>query len=183
MLYWQRAGQHASDRSANLEAISHFTTGIELLKTLPETPAHTQHALTLYIALGAALVDGQRTGSARGGARLHPGTRVVSAGGRDPRACPGPVWVCGGFMRYGSSCTRRESSGTRCCAWRNVPTTPRSRSSPTMPSGRRGSALVRCLPPASTWRKPSHATRQTSAVRWCSAWAKIRVLAAASMPR
>jgi predicted ATPase len=53
--YWQRAGQHASDRSAHVEAISHFTTGIELLKTLPETPAHTQHALTLYIALGAAL--------------------------------------------------------------------------------------------------------------------------------
>jgi class 3 adenylate cyclase/predicted ATPase len=53
--YWQRAGQHASDRSANLEAISHLTTGIELLKTLPETPAHTQQALTLYIALGTAL--------------------------------------------------------------------------------------------------------------------------------
>src|SRR4029434_8595833 len=53
--YWQRAGQQASERSANLEAISHFTTGIELLKTLPETPEHTQHALTLHIALGAAL--------------------------------------------------------------------------------------------------------------------------------
>jgi predicted ATPase len=53
--YWQRAGQHASDRSANLETISHVTTGIELLKTLPVTPEHTQQALTLYIALGAAL--------------------------------------------------------------------------------------------------------------------------------
>ena len=54
VVYWQRAGQQASDRSAHLEAISHFTTGIELLKTLPETPEHTQQALTLYIALGAA---------------------------------------------------------------------------------------------------------------------------------
>jgi predicted ATPase/class 3 adenylate cyclase len=53
--YWQRAGQQASDRSAHLEAISHLTTGIELLKTLPETPEHTQQALALYIALGAAL--------------------------------------------------------------------------------------------------------------------------------
>ena len=53
--YWQRAGQQASDRSAHLEAISHCTTGIELLKTLPETPAHTQQALTLHLALGAAL--------------------------------------------------------------------------------------------------------------------------------
>ena len=55
ILYWQQAGQRASDRSANLEAISHFTTGIALLQTLPETPAHTQHAVTLHIALGAAL--------------------------------------------------------------------------------------------------------------------------------
>src|SRR5215813_4086420 len=55
VVYWQRAGQQASERSAHLEAISHCTTGIELLKTLPETPERTQQALTLYIALGAAL--------------------------------------------------------------------------------------------------------------------------------
>ena len=54
--YWQRAGEQASDRSANLEAISHFTIGIELLKSLPETPEHTQQALALHIALGAALL-------------------------------------------------------------------------------------------------------------------------------
>jgi predicted ATPase/class 3 adenylate cyclase len=54
--YWQRAGEQASERSANLEAISHFTIGIELLKTLPETPEHTQQALALHIALGAALL-------------------------------------------------------------------------------------------------------------------------------
>jgi len=56
ILYWLRAGQQASDRSANVEAISHLTTGIELLKTLPETPEHTQQALTLHLALGAALL-------------------------------------------------------------------------------------------------------------------------------
>ena len=78
-------------RSANLEAISHLTTGIELLKTLPETPERIQQDLTLHIALGAALMN-TRASSARGGARLHPGTRVVSAGGRDATACPGPVW-------------------------------------------------------------------------------------------
>jgi predicted ATPase/class 3 adenylate cyclase len=53
--YWQRAGQQASDRSAHVEAISHFTTGIELFKSLPETPARTQHTLTLHIALGMAM--------------------------------------------------------------------------------------------------------------------------------
>ena len=54
--YWLRAGQQASDRSAYLEAISHVTTGLALLKTLPETPAHTQQAVTLHLALGAALL-------------------------------------------------------------------------------------------------------------------------------
>src|SRR5262249_48194275 len=53
--YWQRAGEHASDRSAPLEAISHCTTGIALLTTLPETPARTHQAAGLHLALGAAL--------------------------------------------------------------------------------------------------------------------------------
>jgi predicted ATPase/class 3 adenylate cyclase len=56
--YWQRAGQLASDRSAHLEAVSHFTTGIALLRTLPETPERLQQTLALHLALGAAL---QRT--------------------------------------------------------------------------------------------------------------------------
>jgi predicted ATPase len=56
LVYWQRAGQHASDRSAHQEAISHFTTGIELLTTLPETPEHIQQSLTLHLALGTALL-------------------------------------------------------------------------------------------------------------------------------
>src|SRR5262245_41950079 len=53
--YWLRAGQQASDRSAYLEAVSHLTTGIELLTILPETPERTQHSLALHIALGVAL--------------------------------------------------------------------------------------------------------------------------------
>jgi class 3 adenylate cyclase/predicted ATPase len=55
VVYWQRAGQQASDRSAHLEAINYFTTGIALLKTLPETPIRTQQSLPLHLALGAAL--------------------------------------------------------------------------------------------------------------------------------
>jgi predicted ATPase len=39
--YWERAGRRATERSANKEAISHFTRGLELLKahqTLPSAP-------------------------------------------------------------------------------------------------------------------------------------------------
>ena len=51
MPYWQRAGQRAVERSANVEAISHFTKGLELLKSLPETPEHTQQELALHLPL------------------------------------------------------------------------------------------------------------------------------------
>ncbi len=53
--YWQRAGQHAVEGSANVEAISHFTKGLELLKTLPETPERTGQELALQLALGPPL--------------------------------------------------------------------------------------------------------------------------------
>jgi TOMM system kinase/cyclase fusion protein len=53
--YWQQAGQRAIERSANLEAIGHLTTALDVLKTLPDTPERTQHELTLYTALGVPL--------------------------------------------------------------------------------------------------------------------------------
>jgi class 3 adenylate cyclase/DNA-binding winged helix-turn-helix (wHTH) protein/tetratricopeptide (TPR) repeat protein len=53
--YWQRAGQCAVERSANVEAISHFTQGLELLKALPDTPERSQQELALQLALGQPL--------------------------------------------------------------------------------------------------------------------------------
>jgi DNA-binding winged helix-turn-helix (wHTH) protein/class 3 adenylate cyclase/tetratricopeptide (TPR) repeat protein len=54
--YWQRAGQRAVERSANVEAISHFTKGLEVLKSLITTPEHTQQELSLQLALGSPLM-------------------------------------------------------------------------------------------------------------------------------
>jgi class 3 adenylate cyclase/predicted ATPase len=54
--YLHLAGQQAVQRSANAEAISHLTTALELLKTLPDIPERTQQELTLQIALGPALI-------------------------------------------------------------------------------------------------------------------------------
>ena len=53
--YWHRAGVRALQRSANPEAVQHLTTGLDLLATLPETPARAQQELDLQIALGPAL--------------------------------------------------------------------------------------------------------------------------------
>jgi predicted ATPase len=54
--YWQRAGQRAVERSANLEAVAHLTKGLELLATLPDTPERVHQELLLQTALGPALL-------------------------------------------------------------------------------------------------------------------------------
>src|SRR6185369_3955854 len=43
--YWQQAGGRASQRSAYVEAVAHFTKGLELLKTLPDAPERAQQEL------------------------------------------------------------------------------------------------------------------------------------------
>jgi len=54
--YREQVGKNAVRRSAHQEAIAHFTKGLELLKTLPDTLERTQQELTLQIALNDALV-------------------------------------------------------------------------------------------------------------------------------
>jgi predicted ATPase len=54
--YWQRAGERATQRSAHMEAVNHLTKGLEILRTLPHTPEHTQQELMLQVALGAPLM-------------------------------------------------------------------------------------------------------------------------------
>src|SRR5439155_8138494 len=52
--YWQRAGQRALERSAQVEAIGHLTRGLEILTTVPETSERLRHELDLQVSLGAA---------------------------------------------------------------------------------------------------------------------------------
>jgi class 3 adenylate cyclase/DNA-binding winged helix-turn-helix (wHTH) protein/predicted ATPase len=54
--YWQRAGQRAVERSANVEAINHFTKALESLTSLPESPEHVQQELMLQLAIGVPLL-------------------------------------------------------------------------------------------------------------------------------
>ncbi len=54
--YWQQAGQRAVARSAYVEAINHLSRGLELLKTLPDTPERQQKEFDLQAALCAPLM-------------------------------------------------------------------------------------------------------------------------------
>jgi class 3 adenylate cyclase/predicted ATPase len=55
IVYWQRASEVAVRRSANKEAISQLTTGLDLLKTLPDSRERAQQELTMLVTLGAPL--------------------------------------------------------------------------------------------------------------------------------
>jgi predicted ATPase len=54
--YWQRAGNRALERSANLEAIGHLTKALSELESLPDSPARAQQELVVLTALGPALL-------------------------------------------------------------------------------------------------------------------------------
>ena len=54
--YLQQAAANALRRFAYREVVSHLTHGLELLASLPETPAHLHQELDLQVALGAALM-------------------------------------------------------------------------------------------------------------------------------
>ena len=53
---WQHAGECAIRRSAHVEAISHLTKGLEVLKALPDTPERPRQELLLQTTLGPALM-------------------------------------------------------------------------------------------------------------------------------
>ncbi len=62
--YWQQAGEHAVQRSANVEAIGHFTKALGILQTLPKNIERSQRELTLHVALAGPIAVTKGFGSA-----------------------------------------------------------------------------------------------------------------------
>jgi predicted ATPase len=56
ILYWQQAGRRATQRSANVEAVTHLRRGLSLIETLPDTPERTQYELAVQATLGPVLM-------------------------------------------------------------------------------------------------------------------------------
>ena len=81
MEYLQLAGRQAVQRSANAEAISHLTTALELLQTLPDTLERTRQELTLQIALGAPLAATKGIGAPEVGTVYNRARELCQQGG------------------------------------------------------------------------------------------------------
>ena len=61
--YWQRAGEEALRRSANLEATAHLSKGLEVLGALPDGPERARRELDLLTTMGPALHAIKGTGA------------------------------------------------------------------------------------------------------------------------
>lgn len=60
---WLRAGLHALQGSASVEAADHLTQGLALLATLPDTRERAERELAMHLALGPALIATQGYGA------------------------------------------------------------------------------------------------------------------------
>ncbi len=108
LLYWQRAGQLALQRSANLEAVRHLKTSLELLSTLPETPMQSQQELELHIALGSALVVTQGS-AAQEVEQAYARARALCEQMGDTRQLfPALRGLCRFYLNRGQLSTARE---------------------------------------------------------------------------
>src|SRR5262249_37186200 len=54
--YWLEAGRRSQERFANVEAINQLTKGLDLLRTIPESPARNVREVTLLGPLGTAYI-------------------------------------------------------------------------------------------------------------------------------
>jgi serine/threonine protein kinase/tetratricopeptide (TPR) repeat protein len=89
---WSRAGELASRRLANEEAIRHLTFALELLRGLPDSPRRTGQELKLLLTLGVPLVQVQGYGSPEA-KRIHVRAQeLLRAGGETLAHLELPYW-------------------------------------------------------------------------------------------
>jgi predicted ATPase len=106
--YLGQAAQNALRRSAHREAIDHLTKGLELLKTLPDTPERTQQELALQIALGVSLMV-TKGYAAPEVERVYTRARELCLQmGQTPQLIPMLQGICSFYIVRGQLQTARE---------------------------------------------------------------------------
>ena len=97
---WRRAGERATERSADLEAIAHLKRGLEVLDRLSESVARDEQELLLQAALIAPFTANEGYASA---GLERAARRAVELGGRiaaDSPAQPQAVWARGRLANF-----------------------------------------------------------------------------------
>jgi predicted ATPase len=101
-------GKRALQRSANLEAVQHLSTALELLATLPETPARAQQELDLQLALGSALVATRGPASPEAEQTYARARALCQQVGETPQLFPALWGLCMFYRTRGAFPAARE---------------------------------------------------------------------------
>ena len=144
--------------------MQHLTRGLELLATLPETPARDQQELDLQLALGPALMA-TKGFTAPEVEQTYARARALCAQvGETPQLFP-TLWGLWRFYRTGERYGRRGSWGNSSSGWRSMRPTRCTAWRRMKRSGRPCSSWVNTPPPGCTWSRgsPSSTRRQQRA--------------------
>jgi predicted ATPase len=115
MPYWQQAGQRALQRSANVEAIEHLTRGLDILKTLSDTPERAQRELDLQVALGPALMATKGLAATEVEHAYARARELCHQVGETPQLFPVLMGLCMLYRQRGAFQTARQV-GEQCLA-------------------------------------------------------------------
>jgi predicted ATPase/class 3 adenylate cyclase len=105
---WQNAGQRAVERSANTEAISHFTKGLELLRSTPDSIERNQQELMLQITLGGALMAIQGLAAPEAGKAYARALELCRQVDETPQLFPALGGLASFYVGRGKIGTARE---------------------------------------------------------------------------
>jgi len=86
--YWQRAGELAVKRSANLEAIAHCTRGLDCFETLPKSLELAHQELALQISIGIPIMATKGYGAPRAAAHYHRARELCEQLGETSQLLP-----------------------------------------------------------------------------------------------
>jgi tetratricopeptide (TPR) repeat protein len=106
--YLRLAGENAMWRSAHQEAAAHFTTALELLATLPETPERAQQELEAQIALGPALMITKGPAALEVEQTYARARALCQQVGETPQLFPTLCGLCSFYRTRGALPTARE---------------------------------------------------------------------------
>ncbi|MCC2662382.1 MAG: putative CyaI3 adenylate/guanylate cyclase [Geminicoccaceae bacterium] len=101
--YWHQAGQRASERSANLEAIAHLTRGLELARKFSDPMQSARQELKLLVALGEPLAGAKGHGTPEVAATYTRALELCREVGETPHLFP-TIWGLWHFYLSQGAC-------------------------------------------------------------------------------
>ena len=106
--YLYKAGVKATQVSANMDAISHFSKGLDLLKTLPDTNERTQQELALQLSLVGQMLATKGYAAPEVGRAITRARKLCQQIGETPQLFPVLFVLCGFYGIGAEYRTARE---------------------------------------------------------------------------